>query len=160
MASMTPRMKWVAEMDNARLHYSDIATILGHEIMAGKLCGSSLLKWYGDISESDKNDVMFSVLAASEWTMCYPKGKKTCFQFRSVKHPSPVAYRNGKEIYDYMFWAYVPQDAKDTIHCVLFSRDLARDKVIASIDLDLDYFDFLGSLDFGGTDEQWDLVED
>ena len=156
MATIKPRVKWVAEMDNARLSYAEVAAVLGHEIMAYKLGEETSIKWFGYVSEKEKTRILFSVLGCRNgYSMWYPKGKKTCYKFNAYdsEHTRECG---GKEVYDYMFWANIDPADKDVVNCVLMKRD----RVIASVNLDMDYFEFLGSLDFGGSDDEWNLVED
>ena len=156
MATIKPRMKWVAEMDNARLSYAEVAAILGHEIMADKLGEETSVKWFGDVSEKEKTRILFSVLGCRNGgSMQYPKGKKTCYKFNACDSEY-TRWRDGKEVYDYMFWANIDPADKGCVNCTLIKHG----RVIASVDLDMDYFEFLGSLDFGGTDDEWNLVED
>lgn len=158
MATMKPRQKWVAELDNACLSYAEVAAILGHEIMASKQGEDSIIEWR-DTRESVKTDVLLSVLAVNRWCMSYPKGKRTCFKFNSYKNHKAV-YRNGKDTYDYMFWSSVSVDDKTAIDCVLIECSCNTQRVIARMTLDEDYMMFLGTLDFEGSDEDWDRVED
>lgn len=158
MAAIKPRMKWVAELDNARLSFADIATILGHEIMAGKLGEETSIKWFGNVTEKEKTRILFSVLGGrGGWSLAYPKGKKTCYKFNAYdRYDDHDEYRNGERLYDYVFWANIDPERRNVVNCTLIKRG----KVIASVDIDMDYFDYLGSLEFGGEDSEWNLVED
>lgn len=162
MATIKPRMKWVAELDNARLSFADIAAVLGHEIMAGKLGEKTSIKWFGDVTEKEKTRVLFSVLGGrGGWSLAYPKGKKTCYKFNAYDHYDYGAdeYRNGEKLYDYTFWANIDPEKRDVVNCTLIKCGRVY-RVIASVDIDMDYFEYLGSLEFGGEDREWDLVED
>lgn len=162
MATMKPRQKWVAELDDARLSYAEIAAILGHEIVTAKQGGESIIDWYF-INEFVKTDVFLSVLAAKRWKLSYPKGKSTCFEFDSYKNPETKCGD-----YDYTFRASVSEDDKTDIDCVLTRctnvtqenghRTIVR--VIARMTLDQEYMTFLGALGYKGSDDEWDRVED
>lgn len=163
MATIKPRMKWVAELDNARLSFAEIAAILGHEIMAGKLGEETSIKWFGDVTEEEKTRVLFSVLGGrGRWSLAYPNwGKKTCYKFDAYDHRDRDAYEyiGGERLYDYVFWANIDPEKRDVVNCTLIKRGKVS-KVIASVDIDPDYFEYLGSLEFGGEDRDWELVED
>lgn len=152
MATIKPRMKWVAEMDNARLSYAEVAAVLGHEIMADKLGEETSIEWYGNVPEEEKTRILLSVLGCRNgYSVWYPEGKKTCYKFNA--YDSECTRR---QVYDYMFWARINSADRGVVNCGLMKHG----RIIATVNLDMDYFEFLGSLDFGGSDDEWDLVED
>ncbi len=160
MSNIKPRAKWVADFPHARLSYAEVATIIGNEVMAGKLGRDVRLRWFGEIDEIKKNDLLFSVLDRGHWSMYYPNGGKTCYKFASVKWHDPDLQK-----YDYMVWTNLGSDHKTITMTVfrLHSRtrdDESRDNIIATIDLDFEYLDSLGALHYDGTDEEWGKVED
>lgn len=158
MATMKPRQKWVAELADAHLSYAEVAAILGHEIVASKQGDESIIEWRTEY-ESVKTDVLLSVLAAKRFCMFHPNGKHTCFKFNRYDSDR-VSYRDGKEVYDYMFWASISLDDKTAIDCVLVEHVGNTDRVIARMTLDEDYMMFLDALDFEGSEEEWGRVED
>lgn len=159
MSTIKPRVKWVADFPHARLSYAEIAAAVANEVMAGKMGDDVTVRWADGVDETAKNDLLFSVLRRDRWSMCYPGGSKTCYKFTSVKW-----HDDGLQEWDYMAWATLGE-RRDVITLTIIrlqprSWNESRDRVIATIDLDLDYLDSLGALRYEGTDEEWDRVED
>ncbi len=153
MPVMRTRVKRVAEVKDWHLSYAEVAAIVGHEI-AAELAGQEHdIVWMFPMSTEYKRDVMLSVLASRRWRMYY-KGDMTVFDCDSWSNDvSPSG------TYKYQVWVVPSSDGT----AMLYIHDYdtrSTHGMYAAVPLDEDYFDFLGTMRYEGTDKEWSEVED
>lgn len=150
MVAMKPRVKWIAEIENARLSWAEIAAIFAHEhVIEVNHLGRTSIGWRSDITDREKTDIVLSIIAPGNWCKSYPDGKETCFKFDNIFDPEPDESRG----YRYCVRAVV--DGGDAVEVQLYRWD----RPIARVVLDMDYFEFLETMDFKGEEYIWDKVE-
>ena len=148
MPVMGTRVKRVAEVRDWHLSYAEIAAIVGHEI-AAELGGQEHdIRWLSQPPTEDKRDAMLSVLAPKRWRMYY-KGDTTVFDCDSWS-PSGT--------YKYQVRVVPSNDNTATLSLCCYDPLSPRD-IRAVVPLDEDYFDFLGTMRYDGTDKEWSEIE-
>lgn len=157
MPVMGTRLKRVAEVKDWHFSYAEIAAIVGHEIAAELSGMKSDIEWMNmapdidDVPEEAKKDVMLSLLAAKQWKMWY-EDDITVFDFDSLGYPAGLA-----AVYDYRIMV-IPNGGKATLF--IDSHRFSPHVLHAKMTLDEDYFDFLGTMRYEGSDKEWSEVEE
>lgn len=172
MLEMRPRTKVVADFAHARITPADVICIFAQDHATRRSGDTDAADFthvdWGNTSTCKRADVFESLLTCmgrGDVMLSYPHGTTTQFDFGSVADAADDVipwYENGRQVLRYRATAAIDPIDRCKVAIVLFEFD-RYDAVyhpLAKTTLDFEYFDDMGTLDYGGTDDEWDKVEE